>query len=309
MGTFLRVPGRPQQGEPRAAWPPKGRGGKRSRMTVGRLSKTGLHTCLLAALVAIGCAFPSLVRGGDRIHAYRDATGRVIFENDPSSELPAPQTAPAAETSSQENVTSTPHGQPGQTAELERRPSVSPKPERAHAPLALAHAPAALVHAPAAKVGLASWEDAIQQAASRHQVDPDLVRAMVRVESNFNPKAVSPKGARGLMQLIPSTAQRFGVRNVFDANANLDGGVRYLKYLMDLFGGDVKLSLAAYNAGENAVGRHNGVPPYPETQDYLRKISELYPMARPLQAKGGSTGIEKFVDNNGTVHFSNTDLP
>ena len=144
--------------------------------------------------------------------------------------------------------------------------------------------------------------------ASRHQVDPKLVRAIVRVESNFNPYAVSPRGARGLMQLIPATARRFGVSNSFDPGANLDGGVRYLKYLMNLYGGDVKLSLAAYNAGENAVADHNGIPPYRETQDYLRKISELYPLT-PTTELHSNTGIDKYVDTNGIVHFSNVDLP
>ena len=144
--------------------------------------------------------------------------------------------------------------------------------------------------------------------ASRHQVDPKLVRAIVRVESNFNPYAISPRGARGLMQLIPATARRFGVSNVFDPGANLDGGVRYLKYLMNLYGGDLKLSLAAYNAGENAVADHNGIPPYRETQDYLRKISEIYPLTATAE-QHSTTGIDKYVDTNGIVHFSNVDLP
>jgi soluble lytic murein transglycosylase-like protein len=110
------------------------------------------------------------------------------------------------------------------------------------------------------------------------------------------------------MQLIPATARRFGVSNAFDPGANLDGGVRYLKYLMNLYGGDLKLSLAAYNAGENAVADHNGIPPYRETQDYLRKISEIYPLTTMTQ-QHSNTGIDKYVDNNGIVHFSNVDQP
>ncbi len=149
-------------------------------------------------------------------------------------------------------------------------------------------------------------EGLITQAASAHQVDPKLVRAIVQVESNFNPYAVSPRGARGLMQLIPATARRFGVENVYDPRANLEGGIRYLKYLMGLYDGDLQLSLAAYNAGENAVGRHNGIPPFSETQDYLRKIFRLYPRESP---KAANPEIVKFVDRRGIVHFSNTDLP
>jgi soluble lytic murein transglycosylase-like protein len=137
-------------------------------------------------------------------------------------------------------------------------------------------------------------------------VDPDLIRAIVQVESNFNPYAVSTKGAKGLMQLIPATAQRFGVSNSFDPQANLDGGIRYLKYLMEMFKGDLQLSLAAYNAGENRVGRDRRVPPIPETRDYVRKIAQLYSVPRsPSPAEPPQ--ILKFVDGSGIVHFSNTD--
>ena len=147
----------------------------------------------------------------------------------------------------------------------------------------------------------------IEQAANQHKVDPELVRAIVRVESNFNPKAVSSKGARGLMQLIPGTARRFGVRDSFDPEANLDGGIRYLKYLLGLFDGDLRLSLAAYNAGENVVGRVRGVPAFPETRDYLRKIAQIYPFEQASRIS--SPGIAKFIDGKGVVHFSNTDIP
>ena len=142
--------------------------------------------------------------------------------------------------------------------------------------------------------------------AEQHRVDPELIRAMVQVESNFDPRAVSPKGAMGLMQLIPDTARRFGVRNAFDPRANLDGGIRYLKYLMDLFDGDLQLALAAYNAGENAVSHTKGLPSIPETRNYVRKISLLYPLDRPRRV---ASTIEKFVDRKGVVHFSNTELP
>jgi soluble lytic murein transglycosylase-like protein len=116
----------------------------------------------------------------------------------------------------------------------------------------------------------------IEDAAGRHHVDPNLVRALIRVESNFNPAAVSPKGAMGLMQLMPATARRFNVTNPFSAQQNVEAGVHHLKRLLDSFGGNVPLSLAAYNAGEQAVNRNNGVPPYPETQNYVRRIGALY---------------------------------
>ncbi len=116
----------------------------------------------------------------------------------------------------------------------------------------------------------------IEEAAARHHVDANLVRAVIKVESNFNPAAVSRKGAMGLMQLMPATARKFNVSNPFDPRQNVEAGVRHLKRLLDNFGGNVGLTLAAYNAGEAAVNRNNGVPPYPETRRYVRQITGFY---------------------------------
>ena len=117
---------------------------------------------------------------------------------------------------------------------------------------------------------------AIDAAAARHHVDPSLVRSVVKVESNFNPNAVSRKGAMGLMQLMPSTARSLNVSNPFDPTQNVDAGVRHLKKLLDSYNGDVRLSLAAYNAGSGAVARSAGVPHFRETQNYVRRITNLY---------------------------------
>ena len=117
---------------------------------------------------------------------------------------------------------------------------------------------------------------AIDEAAARHNVDPSLVRSVVKVESNFNPNAVSRKGAMGLMQLMPSTARSLNVSNPFDPAQNVDAGVRHLRRLLDNYGGDVRLSLAAYNAGSGAVSRSAGVPHFRETQNYVRRITNLY---------------------------------
>jgi hypothetical protein len=117
---------------------------------------------------------------------------------------------------------------------------------------------------------------AIDAAAARHHVDPSLVRSVVKVESNFNPNAVSRKGAMGLMQLMPSTARSLNVSNPFDPAQNVDAGVRHLRKLLDSYGGNVRLSLAAYNAGAGAVARSAGVPHFRETQDYVRRITNLY---------------------------------
>lgn len=108
--------------------------------------------------------------------------------------------------------------------------------------------------------------------ASDYKLDPNLVLAVIEAESNFNPNALSPKNAQGLMQLIPATAERFGVHDVWDPEQNLRGGMAYLRWLLGEFKGDVRLALAGYNAGEGAVREHGGIPPYRETQDYVTRI-------------------------------------
>ena len=114
--------------------------------------------------------------------------------------------------------------------------------------------------------------DLVRALAPKYSLDPKLVLAVIEAESNFNPKALSPKQAQGLMQLIPATAQRFGVKDPWDPEQNLHGGMAYLRWLLDHFEGDVKLALAGYNAGEKAVERHGGIPPYAETQAYVTRI-------------------------------------
>lgn len=118
------------------------------------------------------------------------------------------------------------------------------------------------------------------EAARRHGLDANLVLAVISVESAFRPDAVSPKGAQGLMQLMPGTAADLGVRDPFDPGENLDGGVRHLGSLVSRYGGDVRKALAAYNAGAGTVSRYGGVPPYPETQDYVDKVLRRYGKAR-----------------------------
>jgi soluble lytic murein transglycosylase-like protein len=122
----------------------------------------------------------------------------------------------------------------------------------------------------------------VEQAARRHGLDPALVLAVVSVESGFKPQAVSPKGAQGLMQLMPRTAASLGVEDALDPEQNVDAGVRHLESLVRLYGGDLTRALAAYNAGQGAVARHGGVPPYRETRTYVRKVLERY---RARQAK------------------------
>jgi soluble lytic murein transglycosylase-like protein len=125
----------------------------------------------------------------------------------------------------------------------------------------------------------------VHQVAPRYAVDPKLALAVISVESNFNPAALSPKNAQGLMQLIPDTAVRFGVKRAFNPVENINGGLAYLRWLLAFFQGDVALVAAAYNAGERAVEKYRGIPPYPETRRYVQKITGIYPKAKhPYQA-------------------------
>ena len=119
-------------------------------------------------------------------------------------------------------------------------------------------------------------EQLVHKLAPQYAVDPKLVMAVINTESSFNPTAVSPKNAQGLMQLIPETAERFGVKKVFSPADNIRGGLAYLRWLLAFFQGDVSLVLAAYNAGERAVEKYRGIPPYPETRNYVRKITSVY---------------------------------
>lgn len=164
-----------------------------------------------------------------------------------------------------------------------------------------------VVHNPAA------LRAAVDQVAVANAVPPELVQSLIRTESNYNPNAVSPKGARGLMQLVPSTARRFGVEDAFNPLQNLQGGTKYLKYLLSLYHGDYTLALAAYNAGEQSVARYKGVPPYPETQKYVVQVGKRFVQSRPPQAPkvdanppaGSDSGnhIQEIVLPDGSVRY------
>jgi len=150
---------------------------------------------------------------------------------------------------------------------------------------------------------------AIEEAATRHDVDPNLVRAVIKVESNFNARAVSSKGAMGLMQLMPATARELNVSNPFDPQQNVDAGVRHLKHLLNNYNGDIRLTLAAYNAGQGAVERHGGVPRFRETQDYVKRITNLYWHGASQGMLGGPRHdpVHMFRDAQGVLTITNTD--
>jgi transglycosylase-like protein with SLT domain len=151
-------------------------------------------------------------------------------------------------------------------------------------------------------------EEMIREVSARYRVDPALVRAVIQTESNWNSSAVSRRGALGLMQLVPGTAQQLGVSNAFDPKQNLDGGVRYLHMLLERYNGDLDRALAAYNAGPGAVDRAGGIPRYRETRDYVHKVTDSYfrPGSDRLpRAFETQRSIYRTVEADGRVVFTN----
>jgi soluble lytic murein transglycosylase-like protein len=161
---------------------------------------------------------------------------------------------------------------------------------------------------PAVSIDRDGTEKLVREAAERHRVDPALVRAVIETESNWNPNAYSRKGAGGLMQLIPTTAQRFGANDVFNPQQNIDAGVHYLRTLLERYNGNLDLALAAYNAGEGAVDRAHGVPSFRETRNYVQKVQDAY--FRPGSGRMGDAfinprAIHRDVNETGRIVFRN----
>lgn len=145
------------------------------------------------------------------------------------------------------------------------------------------------------------FDGMIKSIAANHGLEPSLIHSIIQAESDYDPYAVSSKGAAGLMQLMPETAQRYGVNNVFDPWENIEGGVKYIKDLMRLFGRNTDHVLAAYNAGQNAVKKYGGVPPFPETERYINKVKAAYPK---LTIKNRNK-IYKYYDSSGRIVLTN----
>ena len=151
-------------------------------------------------------------------------------------------------------------------------------------------------------------EQLVREASERHKVDPALVRAVIETESGWNPSARSRKGAVGLMQLIPTTAQRFGAHDAYSPQQNVDAGVKYLKTLLQRYDGNLDLALAAYNAGEGAVDRAHGVPAFRETRDYVQKVQNAYFRPGSGRLDGlwiNPRAIQKNVEPNGRIIYTN----
>jgi soluble lytic murein transglycosylase-like protein len=164
----------------------------------------------------------------------------------------------------------------------------------------------------------AGIDEAVSRIAAEHSLSPQLIHSVIKVESNYNAHAISSKGALGLMQLIPATARRFGVSDVFNPVQNIQGGTKYLRYLLDLYNGNYALALAAYNAGEAAVARYGGVPPFAETQNYVTLVRRQWEQARKAAAaktaapappqtteakEAGPAHVVEIVQADGTVRY------
>ena len=153
----------------------------------------------------------------------------------------------------------------------------------------------------------ADYHQIVDNKSAKYNVEPSLVKAVIKTESNWDAAVVSQKGAMGLMQLMPSTANDMDVRNPFNPEENIEGGIRYLRYLLNKFDGDITLALAAYNAGPKTVEKFGSIPPIPETQQYVKQVLSIYKNG----SKSGSAPsiIYKVIYNNGTILYTNTPFP
>jgi soluble lytic murein transglycosylase-like protein len=225
--------------------------------------KTLLITAVLC--MAVGeLALPAQAQ----LSYYLDDRGNLVYTNDDS---PRASKAPA------------------------EKSSKGAEPNRNTSPLRAAH-----YATPTEQVGAEVLHKIVQETAQKHNVDPALVSAVISTESNWNTSAISRKGAQGLMQLVPETAQHFGVYNPFDPAQNVDAGVRYLSMLLDRYNGDLPKALAAYNAGPGIVDRWGGVPQFRETREYVRKVTSSY--FRPGRA---AKPIYRTTTDDGRVIFTN----
>jgi len=215
------------------------------------------------------------------------------------------------------------------TGKLVRSVMVNPRPAAGHTVEGTVVAPRVVSSTPAparAAAGApqaprpAAIDEVVDRVAARESLPPQLIHSVIKVESNYDRYAVSPKGALGLMQLIPSTARRFGVSDAFNPADNIQGGAKYLRYLLELYNGDYPLALAAYNAGEGAVAKYGGVPPYAETRNYLVQVGRQLeksmagqPQPKPVEARpapqpdppesDGVSHLQEVVQPDGTVRY------
>jgi soluble lytic murein transglycosylase-like protein len=281
---------------------------------VQRLRRALLTAVALSLPVLSAIASPVSDQGGSIIAVQEN--GRTVYVNSERAEKPAAR--PRTRRSVLVYWSNTEHRwkpvpapsaaamQAARSAAAEVRGYIAAQPRTADVSASLSNPNYSTV-ARGYRVSAADIDSAIEQAAAKNGVDANLVRAMIKVESNFNPNAVSNKGAMGLMQLMPRTARGLSVSNPFDPQQNVDAGVRHLKHLLNNFGGDVRLSLAAYNAGEGAVNRNRGVPPYAETRSYVKRITELYWNRDGRSFAQAAAPVHTYRGEDGVLRMTNTE--
>ena len=263
------------------------------------MTRSSIALAVLAAVAWLSLPAPSAAQ----IAAAVDQNGKMTFVNSNSQPNPSRSTI------------SPPSAAPEAPRVASAEPAMTAKPHRAVQPPAPPAIPAtADEFATEPPVATSEYsgdpmDRMVQEAVERHKVDPALVKAVISTESGWNPRAVSRKGAVGLMQLIPETAERYGVGNLFDPAQNVEGGTTYLKWLLDRYNGDLPKTLAAYNAGEHAVDLYRGVPWYPETQKYVQKVTHAYFQPgsgrNPTLWSPPKAPVRREVDSNGRVIFTN----
>ena len=263
-------------------------------MTTARIA-----AAILAAVSCLALAAPS----NAQITTYTDGSGKLVFVNTDSRAKRTGSTI-SSPAPSQDAVAASAIAVP---KESPRWPSL-PAPSVPQGIVAVeGAAPQATPAEPPKQED--RLERIVREAAERNKVDPALVKAVITTESGWNARAVSRKGAVGLMQLEPSTAQRYGVNNSFDPAQNVEGGTKYLRSLLDRYNGDLTKSLAAYNAGARTVDVNGGVPAIPETQRYVRKVTDAYfqpGSGRNLELwSPPKSPVRREVDSNGRVVFTN----
>jgi hypothetical protein len=274
------------------------------------MTRCGIAIAVLAAVAWLGLPATSHAQ----IAAAVSSDGKMTFVNSNSQPhhsgstiSPPSATSPSPAPARSHVVADKDEPEPYLTPQPQRKAPVKPLPPPAIPATADSAASGSLLKAPEGAVD--PIDRIVREAAERNKVDPALVKAVISTESGWNPRAVSRKGAVGLMQLIPETAQRYGVGNLFDPAQNVEGGTMYLKWLLDRYKGDLPKTLAAYNAGEHAVDLYRGVPWYPETQRYVQKVTHAY--FQPGSGRNSTLWspprppVRKEVDSNGRVVFTN----
>jgi Transglycosylase SLT domain len=242
------------------------------RRDLNAMKFTQLKLCILLILLGLTC-FPARAQ----VRAITDERGNLVFVNDGPAPVAKPGTSIAPQS------TPSPAAKPTESKPVESKPA-SPRPATPQ-----------------------EIDQLVETTAEKHRVDSRLVRAVIATESNWNTGAVSRKGALGLMQLNPDTAQKLGVADAFDPAQNVDGGVRYLGMMLDRYNGDVHKALAAYNAGPGAVDRSGGIPRIPETRNYVEKVTSAYIGGTGLRPRTVAAPVQVYrtVEADGRVVFRN----